>query len=71
MKIVRFVARRFKDGYRGNGYMLTIHFIGGWVCFGFRPKDWHLYFVTLPIKPGLRLYVGPLEFELILTRPRA
>lgn len=62
-------ASRFLDQRRGNGYMTTLHFPGGWLCLGFRPRDWHLYYVKLPIKPGCRLYLGPLEFELIRTYP--
>lgn len=49
--------------------MTTLHFPGGWLCLGFRPRDWHLYYVKLPIKPGFRLYLGPFEFELIRTYP--
>ncbi|MFI8643869.1 hypothetical protein ACIGJK_03565 [Pseudomonas iridis] len=54
---------KFSDSYRGNGYMVSFGFKQGWLLFGFRPLNWHLYFMKLPSKPAIRGYLGPFEIE--------
>lgn len=59
---------RFSDSYRGNGYMVSFGFKHGWLLFGFRPINWHLYFTKLQSKPAFRVYLGPLEIEFFRVR---
>lgn len=68
---MKVVAKRFGDFWRGDGSMVTFHFDRGWLCFAFRPRHWHLHYARLPIRPARRLYVGPFEIELMMTRGKS
>jgi len=65
---MKVVAKRFGDFWRGDGYMLAVHFTRGWLCFAFRPAHWHLHYAKLLVRPSRRLYVGPFEIELVITQ---
>lgn len=60
---------KFSDSYRGDGYMVSFSLKYGWLLFGFRPREWHLYFTKLHSKPAFRVYLGPFEIEFFRVKP--